>query len=161
MFDDPSVRQLLFHAGTKLAVLVGLIFVWYVWVTKGLVPYLRSLARRPKTSDGPPAPDPPQPPAPARSFPFASFIACSVLTIVFIYYATFEVGLRSVQKIDNPLVERRNQDLVEHDAHAQQAVVPPDGQESLRDKTQRRLDQADQDNDTGLEQFEALEPVDR
>ena len=25
MFDDPSVRQLLFHAGTKLVVLVGLV----------------------------------------------------------------------------------------------------------------------------------------
>ena len=164
MFHDPSVQQLFFHAGTKLLVLVALIFLWFTWVRRYLLPFLAS--RRPlrsgaATSDQPPTIQQSQTSTPpGKPFPFFTLAGCAVLTIAFVYYATFEVAYRRVNKIDNRLVDRRENAANQKEAEAEQIVVPDDQEESLEDQTKRRFDQAKQDNTAGKQRFEQLEPVD-
>ena len=164
MFDDPSVKQLFFHAATKMAVLVALTFVWIAWVRRLLAPYLAVLKKTSGANDQ--ANPAPQGQAPnggldrcGASFPVASLIGCLVLTMLFVYYVTFEPAYREVNKIDNTLIDRRDRDLAERDARADGIEVPPDGLPTLEDKQRRRLDQAHQDNTAGKQQFNDLAPI--
>ena len=159
MFDDPSVKQLLFHAGTKLAVFVVLVILWAEWTRRSLLPYLAS--RRPLGSASGEANNGASTKSAPRPFPLYGLIGCVVLGIVFIYYATFEVAYRDVNPVDDSLVQQREKHLQEKDAQAGDIQVAPDGLPSLDDKSQQKLEQAKRDTDASKQEFQELEPVDQ
>ena len=142
MFEDTGVGDLFFHAGTKLALLVVLVVVWWVWVRRALLPYLAAVKHKASSN-----------------FPLFSLIPCTVLTIVFVYYATFEPAYREVHRIENELLKQREANLRDREDAADDIVVPDDGEMSLQEKSEQRMQSATDDNDEQRQRFEGLEPM--
>ena len=147
MFNDPTVRQMVFHHVVNFGIFIGLALIWWLYIVHTLKPFFKAVSEASADSK-----------RSAPAFPFISLLVMVAISFGGVYYWTTEGAFRSSRGVTNPLQDVRDTEIQRRDAEHKTPEYTPQ-RESQEDKTQRLVEKNRQENEEAKKRFQELPPV--